>query len=112
MSCIFCRIRDGEIKSDVLYRDDSVFAIRDINPKAPTHLLIIPREHIPTVDDVKLDQQALLGHMAEVANLLAKQEGVSSRGYRLVINCGPDSGQEVDHLHLHLLGGRRLGGMA
>ncbi len=112
MPCVFCRIRDGEIKSDMLYRDDSVFAIRDINPRAPTHLLIIPREHIPTVTDVKPGQQVLLGHMIEVASLLAKREGVSSKGYRLVINCGPDSGQDVDHLHLHLLGGRRLGGMA
>lgn len=112
MPCVFCRIRDGEIKSDMLYRDVSVFAIRDISPKAPTHLLIIPREHIPTVADVKPGQQALLSHMIEVANLLAKQEKVSSRGYRLVINCGPDAGQEVDHLHLHLLGGRHLGGMA
>ena len=107
--CIFCRIISGELQSDILYQDDDVIALRDINPQAPTHILIMPKAHIPSLAEITKDHQALIGHMAQVANELANSEGIAERGYRLVINSGPDSGQEVPHLHLHLLGGRSLG---
>ena len=109
--CIFCRIISGELQSDILYQDDEVIALRDINPQAPTHILIMPKAHIPSLAEITKDHQALIGHMAQVANELANSEGIASSGYRLVINSGPDSGQEVPHLHLHLLGGRSLGSL-
>jgi len=107
--CIFCRIIAGEIESDILYQDDEVFAIRDIRPQAPTHLLIITKIHIPSLVEVNAEQKGLLGHMIHVANELAREQGVAESGYRLVVNTGPHSGQLVAHLHLHLLGGRILG---
>ena len=107
--CIFCRIISGEFQSDILYQDDEVIALRDINPQAPTHILIMPKAHIPSLAGITMDHQTLMGHLVRVAGELAKSEGIAERGYRLVINSGPDSGQEVPHLHLHLLGGRRLG---
>lgn len=109
MDCIFCRIISGEIKSDILYQDEEVVAIRDINPQAPTHILVLPRSHIASLTQVGADQKPLLGHMVYVASELAKREGISKKGYRLVINSGAEAGQEVPHLHLHLLGGRALG---
>ncbi len=111
MDCIFCRIINGEIQSDILYQDEEVIAIRDINPQAPTHLLVLPKSHIASLAQVGPDQKPLLGHLVHVANELAKREGVSDKGYRLVINSGAEAGQEVLHLHLHLLGGRPLGKM-
>jgi len=107
--CIFCRIIAGEIESDILYQDDDVFAIRDIRPQTPTHLLIIPKAHIPSLAEVNAEQKGLLGHMIHVANELARAQGVAESGYRLVINTGPNSGQLVAHLHFHLLGGRIMG---
>ena len=107
--CIFCRIIAGEIQSDILYQDDEVIAIRDSTPQAPTHLLIIPKAHIPSLIEVNAEQKGLLGHMIHVANELAREQGVAESGYRLVINTGPHSGQLVAHLHLHLLGGRVMG---
>ena len=109
--CIFCRIISGEFQSDIIYQDEEVIALRDINPKAPTHILILPRAHIPSLAEISVEHRALMGHLVHVAGELAKREGISSRGYRLVINSGPDSGQEVPHLHLHLLGGRVLGNL-
>ena len=106
--CIFCRIISGEIQSEILYQDEDVIALRDINPVAPTHLLIMPRAHITSLAEVGADQKWLLGHLIHVASELAKREGIAESGYRLVINSGPDSGQEIAHLHLHLLGGRAL----
>jgi histidine triad (HIT) family protein len=111
MDCIFCRIISGEIQSDILYQDEEVIAIRDINPQAPTHLLVLPKSHIASLAQLGADQKPLLGHLVHVANELAKKEGVSDKGYRLVINSGAEAGQEVPHLHLHLLGGRPLGKM-
>ena len=111
MDCIFCRIINGEIQSDILYQDEEVIAIRDINPQAPTHLLVLPKSHIASLAQLGADQKPLLGHLVHVANELAKREGVSDKGYRLVINSGAEAGQEVPHLHLHLLGGRPLGKM-
>jgi histidine triad (HIT) family protein len=110
MDCIFCKIIAGQILSDVIYTDDKVVAFRDINPMAPVHLLIIPREHIPSLNDVTEQQITLLGHMVQVAKQLAKQQGIGTKGYRVVINTGPQGGQVVQHLHMHLLGGRELTG--
>jgi histidine triad (HIT) family protein len=108
MDCIFCKIIAGQIPSDVVYTDDKVIAFRDIHPLAPVHILIIPREHIPTLNDVTENQTLLVGHMVQVAKQLAKQNGVAARGYRVTINCGPQGGQVVQHLHMHMLGGREL----
>jgi histidine triad (HIT) family protein len=111
MDCIFCKIVAGQIPSDVLYTDDRVVAFRDISPMAPVHLLIIPQHHIASLTDLTEVQMSLVGHMAYVANQLAKQQGISEKGYRVVINCGRQGGQVVRHLHMHLLGGRELSGM-
>jgi histidine triad (HIT) family protein len=111
MQCIFCRIASGEIKSDIVYQSDLLVAFRDINPKAPVHILVVPREHIACVADVKDEGIAILGHLVAAANRLAREAGISEKGYRLVVNCGPDGGQEVAHLHLHLLGGRQMRGL-
>lgn len=110
MDCIFCKIIAGQIPSDVIYTDDKVVAFRDINPMAPVHLLIIPREHIPSLNDVTEQQITLVGHMVQVAKQLAKQQGIATKGYRVVINTGSQGGQVVQHLHMHLLGGRELTG--
>ena len=108
MDCIFCKIVAGEIPSDVLYQDEKVVAFRDISPLAPAHLLIIPRKHISSLADLSEAEASLVGDMVNVANQLAKQEGIAESGYRLVINCGKQGGQLVPHLHIHLLGGRQL----
>ena len=107
--CIFCRIIRGEIPSDTLRRDDTVIAIRDINPRAPTHALVIPLEHLTYLDTLSEEREALLGHILLVGRDVARAEGLMESGYRLSINQGPDSGQLVPHLHLHVLGGRQLG---
>lgn len=106
--CIFCKIIDGELPSDITYRDEKVIGFRDINPIAPVHLLIIPRQHIPSVRDLTDDDLPLLGHMTVVANQLAGNERIDDAGYRLIINCGEEAGQTVHHIHMHLLGGRTL----
>jgi len=109
MDCIFCRIAKGEIQSNLIYQDETAVAFPDINPKAPVHLLIIPRKHIESVADLAGDEEKLMGHLILVANKLAQEQGVSDTGYRLVINCGSHGGQMVAHLHIHLLGGRQMG---
>ena len=111
MSTIFSRIIAGELPADIVYRDDRVTAFRDINPAAPTHILIVPNREIPTVNDLGDEDGALAGHMLLVARDLAKSEGIAESGYRLIVNCNRDGNQEVFHLHMHLLGGRPLGGM-
>ena len=108
--CIFCKIASGEVPSDMLYRDKQVFAIRDIRPQAPKHLLILPVEHIPSIADVTHSQAPLIVRMITVANELAAKEGIAERGYRLAINCRREGGQAVPHLHIHLLGGKQLSG--
>lgn len=108
MSCVFCRIAAGEIPARVVHRDERAVAFHDINPQAPVHVLVIPREHIASLADVGEEHGDLLGHLLLVASRVARQEGLAA-GYRLVANCGRDGGQTVDHLHLHLLGGRGLG---
>lgn len=102
--CLFCRIANGQIPSTQVYNDSQFYAFRDINPAAPTHILIIPRKHIARVSDAAPDDAALLGNLILTANLVAKQEGLSD--FRYVINCGPQAGQSVYHIHLHLLAGR------
>ena len=108
MECIFCQIAAGKVPSDILYQDEEVVAFRDINPLAPTHLLIIPKRHVSSVAQLSEADLPLIGHMVGIANQLAKREGISERGYRLVMNCGKEGGQLVPHLHMHLIGGRRL----
>ena len=108
MECIFCQIVAGKVPSEILYRDEEVIAFRDINPQAPTHLIIIPQKHIPSLAHLSEEQLPLIEHMINIANQLAKKEGVSESGYRLVISCGEQGGQLVPHLHMHLLGGRQL----
>ncbi|UCF30884.1 MAG: histidine triad nucleotide-binding protein [bacterium] len=110
--CIFCKIAGGEIPAKVSYRDEEMIAFDDISPKAPVHVLIIPREHLATLNDPGPEQEGLLGRMMTRAALIAKERGVAESGYRVLVNCNPDGGQEVFHLHLHLIGGRKLGPMA
>jgi histidine triad (HIT) family protein len=109
MPTLFEKIIAGELPANIVYRDARVVAFLDIRPAAPVHMLIVPIKAIPTTDDIQDDDEALLGHMVIVARDLARQRGIAKSGYRLIINCNPDSGQEVYHLHLHLLGGRPLG---
>lgn len=106
--CLFCRIADEQVPSDVVYKDDLVVAFRDVNPQAPTHILIIPREHIGYAAELNDGHSALLSQMFKTANKIAIEEKISENGYRLVINNGKGAGQTVFHLHLHLLGGRPM----
>lgn len=108
MDCLFCKIAAKEIPSDMVHEDDKVFVFRDINPQAPTHLLIIPHRHIPTTNDLGPEDGELISHMVLTATRLAEEMGLASDGYRLVWNCNSNGGQEVFHIHLHLLGGRPL----
>ena len=108
MSCIFCQIVAGKVPGEILYQDKEVIAFRDINPQSPTHLIIIPKRHTPSLAYLSEAESSLIGDMVNVANQLARREGISESGYRLVINCGEQGGQLVPHLHMHLLGGRKL----
>jgi len=111
MATVFERIIAGEIPAQIVHRDDRVTAFRDIHPRAPVHILIVPNKPIPTSNDVADADEALIGHLFTVARDLARSEGISEDGYRLIINCNAHGGQEVYHLHVHLLGGRPLGPM-
>lgn len=106
---IFSKIIRKEIPADVLYQDDLVTAFRDINPRAPSHVLIIPNKLIPTVNEVEADDEAMMGRMFTVARKIAHYEGIAEDGYRLIVNCNSHGGQEVYHIHMHLVGGRPLG---
>jgi histidine triad (HIT) family protein len=106
--CLFCKIRDGEIPGDMVYEDDDVLAFRDVNPQAPTHILVIPRKHIATTNDLAAADAAVVGKMMLAAKKIAADEGFADEGYRLVLNCNEGAGQTVFHIHMHLLGGRRL----
>ncbi len=107
--CVFCRIANRELPAKIVYEDGDSIAFCDINPKAPIHILIIPRRHLSTLLDASGEDERLLGHLLLVANSVARQQGIAGRGFRLVLNCNSEGGQVVFHLHLHLLGGRRLG---
>ncbi|WP_423140505.1 purine nucleoside phosphoramidase [Proteus terrae] len=106
---IFSKIIRGEIPANIVFQDDTVTAFRDISPQAPTHILIIPNKLIPTVNDVTAEDKQVLGHLFVVAAKIAQQEGIAEDGYRLVMNCNKHGGQEVFHIHMHLLGGKPLG---
>ena len=108
MDCIFCRIVAGEIPSDTLYQDEEVVAFRDVHPLASAHVLVVPRRHIPSLNELSECDLSLAGRMVSVANQIAKEEGIAESGYRLVVNCGEHAGQIVPHLHLHVIGGRKL----
>ncbi|RUM45054.1 MAG: histidine triad nucleotide-binding protein [Desulfurobacterium sp.] len=109
--CVFCRIIKGELPAKVVYEDDSVIAFHDINPQAPVHILIVPKEHIPTVNDLTEEHEKLIGHIFSVAKKIAKDMGFAEKGYRILINCNKDGGQEVYHIHFHLFAGKPLGPM-
>ena len=106
---IFSKIINKEIPADLLYQDDLVTAFRDINPRAPSHILIIPNKLLPTTNDDEVEDEAMMGRMFTVARKLAKEEGIAEDGYRLIVNCNSHGGQEVYHIHMHLVGGRPLG---
>ena len=106
--CIFCQIIAGRVPANIVYQDEDFLAFRDILPRAPIHVLIIPKIHITSVTELTEEQQGLVGRLIIIAKNLAEKEGIARNGYRLVINCGPEGGQLVPHLHLHLIGGRRL----
>ncbi len=106
--CIFCKIIKKEIPAKIVYEDDKVVAFEDVNPQAPVHILIVPIKHIPTILDITQDDNALIGHIFMVANNIAKNKGISGSGFRTVFNCNKDAGQAVYHIHLHILGGRRM----
>lgn len=111
MDCLFCKIINGEIPSNKVYEDDTVFAFRDIEPQAPTHILIIPKQHIKSAAEIDESNSAVVAHIFEVAAKIAKQEGLDD-GFRIVNNCGDIAGQSVKHLHFHLMGGREFGWQA
>ncbi|MCW8942375.1 MAG: histidine triad nucleotide-binding protein [Gammaproteobacteria bacterium] len=106
--CLFCKIRDGEIPADIIFENDDVLAFNDVNPQAPVHLLIIPKKHISTVNDVVDDDQVVMGKLFSAAKDIANQRGVNDDGYRLVVNCNEKAGQTVFHIHMHLLADRAL----
>lgn len=108
MSCLFCRIVAGDIPSTKVYEDDDVVAFEDIHPQAPMHVLVVPRAHVATVNDLGADHDRLVGVMVRRAAAIARERGYDSRGFRTVFNCNADAGQTVFHLHLHVLGGRPL----
>jgi histidine triad (HIT) family protein len=111
MPTIFSKIVSGEIPANIVYQDDLVTAFRDIEPQAPVHILIVPNKEIPTVNDIVEEDEKLIGHMFTAARKIAEAEGVAQDGYRLLVNCNRNAGQEVFHLHMHLFAGKRLGPM-
>jgi len=106
--CIFCKIVSGEIPGTVVYKDEQVTAFRDIRPVAPTHILVVPNRHIASTNEVSEQDEQLLGHMLTVVKPIADAEGITQRGYRLIVNTGPDANQVVFHLHLHIIGGQHM----
>ena len=108
MNCLFCKIIAGDIPSNKVYEDEMVYAFRDIAPEAPVHILIVPKEHIKSANELNADNCHVVGHIFKVAAEIAKNEGIADGGFRIVNNCGEDGGQTVGHLHFHLLGGRSL----
>ncbi len=107
--CIFCKIIKKEISSNIVYEDSDIIAFRDINPLAPVHILVIPKKHISSLIDLEEKDELLIGKIYTVINKIAKQEKINENGFRIVVNCGKDGGQEVQHLHFHILGGKKLG---
>lgn len=108
MGCPFCKIAEKKLTAKIIYEDDLCVAFEDIHPQAPVHTLVIPKKHISTNLDVKEEENTLISHLFRIANMIATNKGIADRGFRLVMNCNPESGQTVFHLHLHILGGRRM----
>lgn len=106
--CIFCKIIKGEIPSEKLYEDDMVLAFNDVSPQSPTHILVIPKKHISSANDIKDENKEVIGHIFSVISKIAKEKGFADAGYRVVNNCGEDGGQTVGHIHFHVLAGRNL----
>ena len=109
MTCFFCKIAEGKMETDKVYEDGQVVAFNDINPQAPTHILIIPKRHISTLNDLEPEDSAIVGNLFLIAKNIAQKQGFSDEGYRTIFNCNVHGGQSVYHLHLHLLGGRQMG---
>ena len=108
MDCLFCGIVNKDIPAEIVYEDDKVISFRDIQAQAPQHILTIPKKHISTINDIGDEDKELLGHMISTAKTIAKEQGIAEDGYRLVMNCNEQGGQTVYHIHLHMLGGRRM----
>jgi histidine triad (HIT) family protein len=106
MGCLFCEIAEKKRPAKIIYEDELTVAFEDINPQAPVHCLVVPKKHISTILEITKEDNALVGHLFHVANKIAKDRGIAERGFRLVMNCNPESGQTVFHIHLHILGGR------
>lgn len=109
MDCLFCKIVNKEIPSEIVYEDKEVLAFKDIHPAAPVHILVIPKKHIASVVELKQEDELIIGKIYTVINKIAKQEGFAENGFRIIVNCGKDGGQEVGHLHFHILAGKKLG---
>lgn len=107
--CLFCKIINREIPSDIVYEDDEIIAFRDINPAAPIHILVIPKRHISALTQLSEEDELLIGKIYSVINKVTEKEKIKDKGFRVIVNCGEDGGQQVGHLHFHLLGGRKLG---
>ncbi len=107
--CIFCKIINKELPSTVVYEDEEILAFKDINPVTPVHILVIPKKHISNLNEVEPEDEAVIGKIYTVIKQIAKKEGIAEKGYRIIVNCGEDGGQEVGHLHFHILGGKKLG---
>ena len=105
-NCIFCKIIERKIPSKIVYEDEKAIAFRDVNPQAPLHVLVVPKKHIPTTLDISKEDYELIGHLFQIANKIAEENGIAGRGFRLVMNTNPEAGQSVYHIHLHVLGGR------
>ena len=106
--CLFCNIVSGNIPAEIVYQDEHALAFRDISPQAPTHILVIPKKHISTINEIEPTDQQLIGHLVLTAQKLAKEQGIDESGFRLVMNCNQEGGQTVYHIHMHLMGGRQL----
>lgn len=109
MDCLFCKIVNKEISSEVVYEDEEILAFKDIHPAAPIHILVIPKKHISSVVELTKEDEKLVGKIYTVINKIARQENFSEKGFRVIVNCGEDGGQEVGHLHFHILAGKKLG---
>ncbi len=107
--CIFCKIIKGQIPSTIVYEDSDIIAFRDVDPQAPVHILVIPKKHISSLIDLKEEDELLIGKIYTVINKIAKKEEINEDGFRVIVNCGENGGQEVKHLHFHILGGKKLG---
>ena len=109
MDCIFCKIINKEIPSEIVYEDEEIMAFKDINAVAPVHILVIPKKHISMLTELKEDDEKLIGRIYTVINKIANEQGIAQKGFRVIVNCGEDGCQEVKHIHFHLLGGKKLG---